>query len=77
MLLLLFRKHTGLYAYRRSFLIEYMAWPQSTLERAESLEQLRALERGATIKVIETHEPSIGVDTLEELERVRKIVERQ
>lgn len=75
-LLTLFRKHTGLYAYRRSFLLEYMGWPQSTLERAELLEQLRALERGATIKVIEAHEPSIGVDTMEDLERVRAIMER-
>jgi 3-deoxy-manno-octulosonate cytidylyltransferase (CMP-KDO synthetase) len=48
-----FRKHTGLYVYRRSFLLEYMRWPQSALERAESLEQLRALERGITIRVIE------------------------
>jgi 3-deoxy-manno-octulosonate cytidylyltransferase (CMP-KDO synthetase) len=76
-LLTLFRKHTGLYAYRRSFLLEYTAWPQSTLERAESLEQLRALERGATIKVIEAHEPSIGVDTMEDLERVRKMFGEQ
>jgi 3-deoxy-manno-octulosonate cytidylyltransferase (CMP-KDO synthetase) len=70
-LLKLFRKHTGLYAYRRSFLLEYTGWPPSELERAEALEQLRALERGATIRVIETDEPSIGVDTAEDLERVR------
>jgi 3-deoxy-manno-octulosonate cytidylyltransferase (CMP-KDO synthetase) len=69
-----FRKHTGLYVYRRAFLLEYTGWPQSELERAESLEQLRALERGATIKVIEASSPSIGVDTEQDLERVRKIV---
>lgn len=72
-LLKLFRKHTGLYAYRRSFLLEYTGWPPSELERTEALEQLRALERGATIRVIETDEPSIGVDTPEDLERVRAI----
>ena len=69
-----FRKHTGLYAYRRAFLLEYTGWPRSPLEIAEELEQLRALERGVTIRVIETTEPSIGVDTMEDLERVRAIL---
>ena len=73
-LLRLFRKHTGLYVYRRSFLLEYTNWPPSELERAEALEQLRALERGVTIRVIESTEPSIGVDTAEDLERVRAIL---
>jgi len=66
-----FRKHTGLYVYRRAFLLEYARWPQSALERAESLEQLRMLEHGAKIRVVETNETSIGVDTAEDLERVR------
>lgn len=66
-----FRKHTGLYVYRRAFLLEYARWPQSALERAESLEQLRMLEHGAKIRVVETDETSIGVDTLADLERVR------
>jgi 3-deoxy-manno-octulosonate cytidylyltransferase (CMP-KDO synthetase) len=70
-----FRKHTGLYVYRRSFLLEYNGWPQSVLEQFESLEQLRALERGFTIRVIEADAPSIGVDTEQDLERVRKIME--
>jgi 3-deoxy-manno-octulosonate cytidylyltransferase (CMP-KDO synthetase) len=74
-LLASFRKHTGLYVYRRSFLLEYTRWPQSTLERAESLEQLRALERGVQIKVVEAESASIGVDTEHDLERVRKILE--
>jgi len=73
-LLATFRKHTGLYVYRRAFLLEYTRWPQSELERLESLEQLRAMGRGATIKVIEADSPSIGVDTEQDLERVRKIV---
>ena len=70
-----FRKHTGLYVYRRSFLLEYTRWPQTALERTESLEQLRALERGVTIKVVEAAEPSVGVDTEQDLERVRKLLE--
>jgi 3-deoxy-manno-octulosonate cytidylyltransferase (CMP-KDO synthetase) len=72
-LLARFRKHTGLYVYRRAFLLEYAEWPQSELERTESLEQLRALERGVIIKVIEADSPSIGVDTEQDLERVREI----
>jgi 3-deoxy-manno-octulosonate cytidylyltransferase (CMP-KDO synthetase) len=76
-LLATFRKHTGLYVYRRAFLLEYTGWPQSALERAESLEQLRALERGAIIKVIEAESASVGVDTERDLERVRKILEAQ
>ena len=76
-LLFSFRKHTGLYAYRQEFLLEFTSWPQSGLERTESLEQLRALERGVKIKVVEAALPSIGVDTAEDLERVRAIVEGQ
>ena len=76
-LLSLFAKHTGLYVYRRDFLLRYAGWPQSELERAESLEQLRALERGAVITVVRTDEPSIGVDTEEDLERVRGIFEAE
>lgn len=66
-----FRKHTGLYVYRREFLLEFAKWPQSPLERAESLEQLRALEHGAGIIVVQSDAESIGVDTMEDLERVR------
>ena len=73
-LLLTFRKHTGLYAYRREFLLEFASWPVAESERAESLEQLRALERGVKIKVVEAASPSIGVDTEEDLERVRAMV---
>ena len=76
-LLATFRKHTGLYAYRRELLLQYSSWPQSRLEVAETLEQLRALERGVTIKVVEAAAPSIGVDTLDDLERVRTMLERE
>ena len=73
-LLFSFRKHTGLYVYRREFLLEFAGWLQSESERAESLEQLRALERGVRIKVVDAASTSIGVDTIEDLERVRMIV---
>lgn len=74
-LLFSFRKHTGLYAYRREFLLEYAAWPQAESEKAESLEQLRALAHGVKIRVVEAASTSIGVDTAEDLERVRAILE--
>ena len=76
-LLFSFRKHTGLYAYRREFLLQFARWPQSENERKESLEQLRALDRGVKISVVEAASPSIGVDTAEDLERVRAIIERE
>lgn len=76
-LLKLFRKHTGLYVYRRKVLLEYANWPLSVLEQTEALEQLRALSHGVIIKVIEANAPSIGVDTPEDLERVRAIVEKE
>ena len=70
-LLKLFRKHTGLYVYRRDVLLEFTRWPQIELEKVEALEQLRALAHGVKIKVIKAHTSSTGVDTLEDLEKVR------
>ena len=70
-LLKLFRKHTGLYVYRRDVLLEFTKWPQTELERIEALEQLRALAHGVKIKVIEACTASTGVDTLADLEKVR------
>lgn len=69
-LLKLFRKHTGLYVYRREVLLEFTRWPQTELEQIEALEQLRALAHGVKIKVIEACSTSIGVDTLVDLQRV-------
>lgn len=66
-------KHIGVYAYRRDFLLHFATLPPSPLETAESLEQLRALENGYRIRVIETPYRSIGVDTLEDLEQVRAL----
>lgn len=74
LLLRSFRKHTGLYGYRRDVLLNFSQWPQTALERQESLEQLRALEHGVEILAIEASTRSIGVDTQQDLERVRKIV---
>jgi len=71
-----FRKHTGLYVYRREYLLKFTKMPQTRLEQFEMLEQLRALENGARIRVVDVNEPSIGVDTIEDLERVRRLVER-
>jgi 3-deoxy-manno-octulosonate cytidylyltransferase (CMP-KDO synthetase) len=68
-----FRKHTGLYVYRREVLLKFAQWPQSELERLESLEQLRALQHGIRIKAIKASTESIGVDTIKDLERVRAI----
>jgi 3-deoxy-manno-octulosonate cytidylyltransferase (CMP-KDO synthetase) len=76
-LLFSFRKHTGLYVYRRDFLLQFAGWPQGESERRESLEQLRAIERGVKIKVVAAASRSIGVDTMEDLERVRALVERE
>lgn len=74
-LLSLFRKHTGLYVYRRSYLLKFAKMPLSRLERIEMLEQLRALENGAKIRVAEVDDESIGVDTSEDLERARHSIE--
>jgi 3-deoxy-manno-octulosonate cytidylyltransferase (CMP-KDO synthetase) len=73
-LISLFRKHTGLYAYRRETLLEFSRLNQSKLEQIENLEQLRALENSIPIKVIETREKSIGVDTLEDFQKVQEIL---
>ena len=68
-------KHIGLYVYRRDFLLEYSALPVGPLEQAERLEQLRAIENGYRIRVVETEFESLGVDTPEDLERVCKLFE--
>ena len=69
-----YRKHTGLYVYRREFLLDYARMPQTPLERVERLEQLRILERGFDIRVVEVTERSIGVDTPADLDRVRALM---
>ncbi len=70
-------KHLGLYAYRKAALDQFVALPESSLEKAERLEQLRFLENGVPIYVAETPHDSIGVDTEEDLQRVIEILERR
>ncbi len=72
----LWRKHTGLYVYRRQALLHMTALPPAPLELAEGLEQLRALTHGMRIRVVETRHQSIGVDTPEDVERVRQWLAR-
>ncbi|MCK8824276.1 3-deoxy-manno-octulosonate cytidylyltransferase [Fuchsiella alkaliacetigena] len=69
-----FYEHVGLYVYRRDFLLTFSELASTPLEKAESLEQLRALENGYRIKVVETEYTSIGVDTEEDLQLVREIM---
>ena len=69
-------KHIGLYAYRREFLLSYSDLPVGPLERGERLEQLRALENGFEIRVIETEYESLGVDTPADWERVSALFEK-
>jgi 3-deoxy-manno-octulosonate cytidylyltransferase (CMP-KDO synthetase) len=68
-------KHIGLYVYRRDFLLRYSSLPVGPLEEAERLEQLRALENGYLIRVVETEYESLGVDTPDDLERVSELLE--
>ena len=68
-------KHIGLYVYRREFLLAYSALPMGPLEQAERLEQLRAIENGYRIRVVETEYESLGVDTPEDLERIAALFE--
>lgn len=70
-------KHIGLYAYRAEVLKEITSLPQSLLEKAESLEQLRWLENGYTIKVGITDVETIGIDTPEDLERAERFLKQK
>lgn len=67
-------KHIGIYGYKRDFVIEYSKMSATPLEKIESLEQLRVLENGYKIKVLETTSTLIGVDTQEDLEQVIKYI---
>jgi 3-deoxy-manno-octulosonate cytidylyltransferase (CMP-KDO synthetase) len=69
-------KHIGLYIYQREFLLAYPDLPVGPLERAERLEQLRALENGFRIRVVETEYDSLGVDTPEDHRHVTELFEK-
>ncbi len=69
-------KHVGIYAYRRSFLLKYAALSPTPLEQVEGLEQLRVLENGYKIKVLESDFQGIGVDTPEDLKAVNKLMKK-
>jgi len=62
----LFLRHQGIYGFRREMLLQFVKWNPTPLERAESLEQLRALENGVTVHVLVTAKGSPGVDTPED-----------
>lgn len=70
------RQHVGLYAYRRDFLSLLTTLPPTPLEQAESLEQLRVLEHGYRIRMAETERAPESVDTPEDLERVRRLIQQ-
>jgi 3-deoxy-manno-octulosonate cytidylyltransferase (CMP-KDO synthetase) len=69
-------KHIGIYAYRKDFLIAFSRLPEGRLEAAESLEQLRALENGFKIKVVETKSNSLEVDRPDDIKKIEKEMER-
>ena len=66
-------KHIGVYGFKKDALLAFTQWPMGLLEQAEMLEQLRYLENGVSIKMIETEINSIGIDTPEDLEKARAL----
>jgi 3-deoxy-manno-octulosonate cytidylyltransferase (CMP-KDO synthetase) len=66
-------QHIGVYAFRRAALMDFYSLPMKSLEASEKLEQLRYLEYGKRIKMIETNHIGIGIDTVEDLEKARKM----
>ncbi|HEX4696856.1 MAG TPA: 3-deoxy-manno-octulosonate cytidylyltransferase [Candidatus Udaeobacter sp.] len=69
-------RHQGIYGFRRETLLQFVKWKPSPLERAESLEQLRALENGVTVHVLITAEGSPGIDTLEDAKALERKLAR-
>jgi len=66
--------HWGIYAYRKDFLQKFVTWEQGRLEKTEKLEQLRALENGASIKVLRVQTPTRGVDTPEDIQIIENLI---
>lgn len=69
-----YMKHIGIYAFRKDALMDFYRLPMLSLEASEKLEQLRYLEYGKRIKMVETSNGSIGIDTIEDLEKARKLL---
>jgi len=67
----MYKRHTGIYVFRLDSLAGFTSFEPTELEKAERLEQLRALEHGFLIRVVESSERSIGIDTAEDLEKFR------
>ncbi len=67
-------QHIGIYAFRKQALLDFYSLPMKSLEASEKLEQLRYLEFGKRIKMVETTHVGIGIDTIEDLEKARKII---
>jgi 3-deoxy-manno-octulosonate cytidylyltransferase (CMP-KDO synthetase) len=72
-----YKKHLGVYAYKKEFLLKYASMKQSFLEDCEKLEQLRVLENGFSIKMVEALASEKGIDTIEDLELARKIIRKK
>jgi len=70
-----YMKHIGIYAFRKQALLDFYSLPMKSLEASEKLEQLRYLEFGKRIKMVETTHVGIGIDTIEDLEKARKILQ--
>jgi 3-deoxy-manno-octulosonate cytidylyltransferase (CMP-KDO synthetase) len=68
-------KHIGPYAYRRDFLLRFSSWDQTELERSESLEMLRVLERGYPIRCVETYRDTIEIDTMEDVKSLERYLQ--
>jgi 3-deoxy-manno-octulosonate cytidylyltransferase (CMP-KDO synthetase) len=69
-----YMQHIGIYAFRKKALLDFYSLPMKSLEASEKLEQLRYLEFGKRIKMVETNHVGIGIDTLEDLEKARKML---
>ena len=69
-----YMKHIGIYAFRKQALLDFYSLPMKSLEASEKLEQLRYLEYGKRIKMVETSHVGIGIDTLEDLEKARRML---
>ena len=70
-----FYRHQGIYGFTTKFLLQFVKWKPGTLEQAESLEQLRALENGAKIRVVLAKRAAVSVDTIEDVRAVEKLLE--